>query len=77
MTTDCNSNPEGAHIVRLSLLGIPRSKPPVIEFYEDHWRVWTAYNSTLTEGSYIALFEDGAMTRVTILPDGTEQYNRL
>lgn len=76
---DTKSNPENAclnvdrskRLIRLGLLGVSVSKPPIIEF--DHasnlWRVWTAYDTRLEMGTYIELQPLGVMQRVTVNPD--------
>lgn len=53
-------------IVRLSLTNISISKPPFLEWNGGFWRVWTAYNPTLTSGTYTWLCADGSMVRETI-----------
>ena len=41
---------------------------------EKHWRMWLAANSGYTQGTYIALCDDGTIQRRHIHPDGTESW---
>lgn len=60
--------------IRLGLSNVfSQSKPPVLHFDPQHgrWRLWSSYNATLDKGTYIDLFPDGRMQRVTIRNDFT------
>jgi hypothetical protein len=74
-TNGCNSNPKRE--VRLGLFDVSKAKPPLLHYSGGFWRVWVAYNTTLTAGTYILLHNNGDMMRVTVHPDGTESYNAL
>jgi len=50
---------------------ISKSKPPFLQWIGGQWRLWLAYNPTLTEGTFLILNDNGTITRRTILPDGT------
>lgn len=52
--------------IRLGLTNISHTKPPFLEWTMQGWRVWTAYNSTLTSGTYTWLKADGTMIRETL-----------
>lgn len=56
-------------IIRLGLTDISISKPPIAEFHNGTWRIWTAYNPTLTKGTFVSLEADGKMSQCTINPD--------
>lgn len=62
---------------RIGLAVSPQSKPPVLQFQDGHWRLWTAYNADLTHGTYIGLASDGKALQVTIRPDGTRDLQTL
>ena len=76
---DTKSSPENACLnvdsslrnVRIGLLGISVSKPPLVEFdrLANQWRVWTSYNSSVTLGTYMSLLDHGKLERVTVNPD--------
>ena len=53
------------------------TKPPILEWNGNVWRVWTAYNSTLSLGTFIELDELGNAVITTIKPDGTESLQRM
>jgi hypothetical protein len=53
------------------LPNLSQSKPPIVEFDNGSWKIWTAYNSKMDEGTYIILDRFGSMEKVTIYPDGT------
>ena len=36
------------------------------------WMLWLAHNGEFTEGTFLALTDDGNVSRVTWHPDGTE-----
>lgn len=57
---------------RIGLATSSRSKPPVLQYRDGCWQLWTAYNPDLTHGTYFALFSNGECSRVTIHPDDTE-----
>ena len=52
--------------IRLGLTNISITKPPFLEWKDGQWRLWTAYNTTLSSGTYTWLFSDGSMMRETI-----------
>lgn len=52
--------------IRFALTNISHSKPPFLEWTVQGWRVWTAYNTTLSSGTYTWLMSDGVMIRETI-----------
>lgn len=53
-------------LIRFGLTNISVSKPPFLEWKGGVWRVWLAYNSSLSSGTYVELYHDGLMLRVTI-----------
>jgi len=55
---------------------VSKSKPPFLQWIGGQWRLWTAYNPSLTEGTYVILNQDGSLTRITQLPDGTVKEGR-
>lgn len=64
--------------VRLGLVDpISKSKPPILHWIGGQWRLWTTYNQTLTEGTYILLGENGSLTRINANSDGTHSENRI
>lgn len=65
--------------VRYGLEKSSQSKPPVLQYVpgSGHWRLWLAYNATLTKGTYLALHPQGEVERVTINPDETLSLQRL
>lgn len=52
--------------IRLGLTDISISKPPIAEYHEGTWRIWVAYNPSLSQGTFISLNPDGKMFRVMI-----------
>lgn len=52
--------------VRFGLEGISITKPPFLEWKDGSWRVWTAYNTDLSAGTYFELTQSGNINRVTI-----------
>ncbi len=59
--------------VRLGLTDpLSITKPPVLQWKNGQWRLWTAYNQMLTAGTYIALHTDGRMERIVMSADGIE-----
>lgn len=66
--------------IRLGLSNVfAQSKPPVLHYDPQHgrWRLWTTYNPTLMLGTYIDLYPDGKMHRVTIKPDYTSSVTDM
>jgi len=53
-------------IIRLGITNISVTKPPFLEWTGGFWRCWTAYNPSVTSGTYIELQSNGQMERVTI-----------
>jgi hypothetical protein len=47
--------------IRLGLSDFATSKPPIAEYSNGQWRVWTSYNSDLSKGIFISLEQDGKM----------------
>jgi hypothetical protein len=37
------------------------------------WRLWLSRNNDMTGGTFLCLWDDGSVTRVTLLPNGGEQ----
>ena len=52
--------------IRVALTNISKTKPPFLEWSNGVWRVWTAYNQTLSSGTYLWLNADGTMIRETL-----------
>ena len=43
-------------------------------YYSHHfWKLWLSYDKTMEFGTYLALYDDGSIDRVTVHPDGWEQ----
>lgn len=38
------------------------------------WILWLHHNLQMTNGTYLHLHKDGAITRITLRPDGTEDH---
>jgi len=55
----------------IGLSGLSQTKPPFLQYVDDAWRVWSAYNSQLTLGTFILLNNDGTAQRCTINPDNS------
>lgn len=45
--------------------------------FNDHWAVWLTANGDYTIGTYIALYDDGHIDRITLHEDGTQSIFRL
>jgi len=67
-----SQQPRPLQPVRLGLDPSSRTKPPVIEYdwQTAQWRVWTAYNPSLSVGTFFALRDRGVIERRTIARDG-------
>lgn len=39
-----------------------------------HWRLWTHHDTSVTNGTFFQLNNDGSMIRVVVRPDGSEDY---
>lgn len=57
------------HINRIMLLGPLATQAPFAEYDPEHrrWRVWQSFNPTVTEGTYLLLYENGLAERCTEL----------
>lgn len=38
-----------------------------------YWRLWLSYDRNMEFGTYLMLHDNGAITRITVHPDGWEQ----
>lgn len=45
------------------------------ERVQNTWRLWISHNADVTEGTFFELHDNGALSRITIHPDGgTSQF---
>ena len=61
------------HFKRVMITGPDNHQAPFAEF--DHrmgrWRIWQSFNADVSAGTYLDLYEDGSVERVTQQPDGS------
>lgn len=62
---------------RIGLVNLSHTKAPLVEFVDNAWRIWTAYDRLVERGTYLRLDMHGNVTRVTVHPDYSRSETAL
>lgn len=64
---------------RIGLFQTSQRQQPFAEFVEETqtWRIWLAFNPSVTSGTYLLLHNTGAVDRVTIRDDDVLDYTKV
>lgn len=47
------------------------------EEWPSYWKIWLHHDLQMQHGTYLALYDDGCIERITIGRDGTETTERI
>jgi len=67
------------HANRTIILGPEATQAPLLEFdtANNRWRIWQAFNGSVTQGTYLDLYPNGLIERVTVGPHGVDHIDRI
>jgi len=51
---------------RIGIFSVHQRQQPFAVFGDHIWRIWISYNNDVTSGTYLELYPDGQVDRVTV-----------